>query len=63
MLLVRITRMFQVAPRAGARIETLCLVRGRLQAVSLPVRGRGLKHEVAIRHMECYCRSPCGGAD
>ena len=54
-----------VAPRAGARIETWCVRRGRCDArQSLPARERGSKHRVAHPARTWpRSRSPRGSAD
>ena len=52
-----------VAPRAGARIETHGRVGHVAQVESPPVRGRGLKQEVAFAAGYIGGRPPCGGAD
>ncbi len=53
-----------VAPRAGARIETLAGVTRRNPKASPPVRGRGSKPAAGpTAHRIGPRRPPCGGAD
>ena len=54
---------FEVAPRAGAWIETVKRFMLVLQVVSPPVRGRGLKPIFATNADLHARRPPCGGVD
>ena len=62
--LERILMALQVAPRAGGGLKLLGVLHVDRDAVSPPVRGRGLKRFGSILQDEgIERRPPCGGAD
>ena len=53
----------EVAPHAGAWIETLTLMTSAPTSTSPPMRGRGLKHRNLQASVPSARRPPCGGVD